>query len=335
MNDIKFSIVVPIYNIAFYKGVNLFEKCIQSILNQTYTNIEIILVDDGAKDDAPQQCDVFAQVDSRLIVIHQQNRGAAAARNVGIQHASGDYIIFVDADDEIDVRSCEIFADLLMAHPDLDIIASNAKFIYKNDIEYRSYTPTGSEKTLTGRDFIIQQVKNYSFIACTWSHVIKRNYLFDNNLFFREDLKSGEDLEWAPRLYLPAKSVITSDFYHYTYNCNLCEVSLSNPKDPSGHSIPIILFCYDLEKQFSSIEDSELRKCMMVMLVRTWLYAFRKGRLYRREYRYLIQKKFLKGKAINNKGRITIYAFLLSPFLYYHFYRLLQAIRNNIWGRHK
>jgi len=313
---------------SFYKGENLFEKCIHSILNQTHNNIEIILVDDGSTDDAPAQCDTIALADHRIVVIHQQNRGAATTRNIGLQQASGKYIFYVDADDEIDIRSCEVFAGILQAHPEVDIIASNAKVVKRDRTEYWSYTTTEQHSTITGRDFIIQQVQRDTFLACTWCHVIRRAYLFENGILFREDLVSGEDLEWTPRLYLPARSVITSNFFHYTYNCNLTDVSLSNPKDPSGHSIPIVLFCYDLENQFSVIEDIELKKCMMVMLLRTWLYAFRNGRLYRKEYGHLIKKDFVKGKAICFKDRIWVLTFIISPFMYYYLFLYYGKVKS-------
>ena len=92
------SIVVPIYNVEKYLN-----RCIESIVNQTYTNLEIILVDDGSPDNCPAMCDEWAQKDERIKVIHKENAGLGMARNTGIDHATGKYIFFLDSDDYVDL----------------------------------------------------------------------------------------------------------------------------------------------------------------------------------------------------------------------------------------
>ena len=90
------SVVVPVYNVHSF-----LDNCVKSILNQTYKNIEIILVDDGSTDDSGLICDSYAKIDNRVKVIHKTNGGLSDARNVGIKNANGMYITFVDSDDEI------------------------------------------------------------------------------------------------------------------------------------------------------------------------------------------------------------------------------------------
>ena len=90
------SVIIPIYNIEKYV-----ERCIKSIINQTYSNLEIILVDDGSSDSSPEICDKFANIDSRIIVIHKKNGGLSDARNNGLKIAKGNYISFIDGDDYI------------------------------------------------------------------------------------------------------------------------------------------------------------------------------------------------------------------------------------------
>ena len=92
----KISVIIPVYNVQDY-----LEECVNSILAQTYTNLEIILVDDGSKDNSGQLCDAFSKRDSRVKVIHKENGGVSTARNAGIESATGEYIAFVDADDYI------------------------------------------------------------------------------------------------------------------------------------------------------------------------------------------------------------------------------------------
>ena len=95
MNDL-ISVIVPVYNVEKYLN-----KCIESIVNQTYTNLEIILVDDGSPDNCPNICDEWAKKDSRIKVIHQRNSGGGAARNIGLDNANGSMISFIDSDDFI------------------------------------------------------------------------------------------------------------------------------------------------------------------------------------------------------------------------------------------
>ena len=92
----KFSVVVPIYNVEKYLN-----KCVESILNQTYKDFELILVDDGSPDHCPEICDEYAERDARVRVIHKENEGLVAARNTGIKEAKGEYICYVDGDDWI------------------------------------------------------------------------------------------------------------------------------------------------------------------------------------------------------------------------------------------
>lgn len=99
MMNSKISVIVPIYNVKEY-----LEKCIQSILNQTYKNLEIILVDDGSSDGSQNICERYAVYDERIRIICQKNKGLVAARKVGLEAATGQYIDFVDGDDSIDPK---------------------------------------------------------------------------------------------------------------------------------------------------------------------------------------------------------------------------------------
>ena len=96
------SVIVPIYNVEKY-----LEKCIESIVNQTYKNLEIILVDDGSQDNCPAMCDEWTQKDSRIKVIHKKNGGLSSARNAGLEVSNGEYISFVDSDDWLDENTFE------------------------------------------------------------------------------------------------------------------------------------------------------------------------------------------------------------------------------------
>lgn len=111
MDNPLISVIVPVYNAGIY-----FNPCIESIVNQTYKNLEIIIVDDGSNDGTPKLCDEWAKKDNRIIVIHKENGGASSARNVGLDAAAGDYITFVDADDYLDLDMYEIMLGEIMSY---------------------------------------------------------------------------------------------------------------------------------------------------------------------------------------------------------------------------
>lgn len=103
-----FSIIVPIYKVEKY-----LHKCVNSLVNQTYKDIEIVLVDDGSPDNCPQICDEYAAKDKRINVIHKKNGGLSDARNVGLENCTGKYILFVDSDDYIELDACEKFTKII------------------------------------------------------------------------------------------------------------------------------------------------------------------------------------------------------------------------------
>ena len=125
--DIKYSIVVSIYNIEKY-----ISKCIESIINQTYTNIELILVDDGSKDSSGSICDSYALKDNRIKVIHKQNAGLGMARNTGLENATGDYILFIDGDDFIDLKLLET-VNKYLSDKKYDIVSYDSVDYYSDD----------------------------------------------------------------------------------------------------------------------------------------------------------------------------------------------------------
>ena len=130
----KVSIIVPIYNVEKY-----LDRCMQSLINQTLQDIEIIMVDDGSPDNCPRMCDEYTAKDKRIKVIHKKNAGLGMARNSGLEIATGEYVTFVDSDDFIDLKTCEIIYRKAVEN-DLDIcyyergIYNNERITYKKPI---------------------------------------------------------------------------------------------------------------------------------------------------------------------------------------------------------
>lgn len=214
----RFSIIVPVYNVGEYLN-----KCVESILCQTYQNFELILVDDGSTDNSPQICDFYEKKDSRIKVIHKSNGGLSSARNEGIKSSIGDYIIFIDSDD---YWSNDSFLRCVNENIDEDekksIVAwsfekvTTDNYIYKDVASIRQYRLDNDYKEL---------IKTGKIFASAWFIAISRCLFNNNSLFFEENVKS-EDVEWFARLLNIVESINYIDGKYYAYRQR--ENSISN-----------------------------------------------------------------------------------------------------------
>lgn len=164
------SIIVPIYNVERYLN-----RCIDSILAQTFTNFELILVDDGSPDDCGKMCDDYAMKDSRINVIHKKNGGVSEARNFGIDCAKGEYICFIDSDDFVHKQYLEILYNIAK-ESDAEMSICSFSICYDSDIvdeiisnvSYEEF----SDKYLYDDNFLIHKWAN---LVCAWNKLYKRN----------------------------------------------------------------------------------------------------------------------------------------------------------------
>jgi len=304
----KFSIVVPVYNVSSY-----LPRCVNSLINQTYPNIEIILVNDGSTDESPVICNQFVEKDSRVKVIHKNNGGLSDARNWGIKNASGEYIIFVDSDDYIELNSCEKF--LNYANDNVDIILGNAKEIKNHKETSICFKKIESNNYLSGKEMIKYQLENKSMHMEVWFNVYRREFLLKNNLYFKYGILH-EDAEWTPRVFLTAKKVVVTDIIFYNYVISY--PSITRNKVLTKNAIDLINTSYELSNLYEKLEDKRLKDLLNDYLVILYLYAIYIGKMYKKEYKSYINKKFIKGKALFTKNKIKVYLFTLSPALYYY-----------------
>ena len=199
----KFSIIVPIYKVEEY-----LERCVQSLVNQTEKDIEIILVDDQSPDKCPEMCDNFAKADSRIKVIHKKNGGLSDARNAGLDVAQGEYIMFVDSDDYISLDACERLSAFFGA----DIIVGDLEVVGGQNYYLHDQSLLG--KTVSGEEFLITSLKSNKFPAPVVLNVYKRELLLENSLFFKVGILH-EDEHFTPRAFLCAKNVAYSGVSFY------------------------------------------------------------------------------------------------------------------------
>lgn len=169
MNQDLISVIVPIYNVEQY-----LERCVNSICNQTYKNLEIILVDDESPDNCGKMCDEFALKDSRVKVIHQKNKGLSGARNSGIDIAKGEYIGFVDSDDYIDETMYEtLYNDIKKFNAKISIC--NRFYEFEDGKRLLRYKVDNEIKVYTGKEAIIEMNSFSSFDMSAWDKLYHRS----------------------------------------------------------------------------------------------------------------------------------------------------------------
>lgn len=236
------SIIVPVYNNELSLA-----RCVTSLVNQTYRNIEIILVDDGSRDNSGKICDSFK--DERISVIHKSNHGVAYTRNCGIENSKGDYITFCDADDYYGDNHIE------------ELISASKK--YNSDITVSGYyikDETSGEKSLKGisgyksKENIIKGLTiNNIYGGFCWNKLFKKKIIGD--IRFPDDLSLLEDTYFLLKILQKAKLIyyLSTPSYYYCYNEN--SVTRSNPKKLIKNNNSLYILSYN--KIVNDIDLSE------------------------------------------------------------------------------
>lgn len=207
------SVIIPVYKVEAY-----LRQCVDSVLAQTYTDFEVILVDDGSPDNCPAICDEYATKDSRVKVIHKENGGLSDARNAGIELANGEWLVFLDSDDK--------FADENVLSELYDFIkADNAKIVFCPKIarfsaslepKFPNYIETS--KLTPSQLFDYVQASGISFAG--WLFVTNSHHIKEQNLYFTKGILH-EDMDWIPRVLATTNdlvSVFPHNFYLYRMN---------------------------------------------------------------------------------------------------------------------
>lgn len=218
------SIIVPVYNVELY-----LPKCLDSLINQTLDNIEILLINDGSTDSSANICDDYAANDKRVRVFHIANAGVSNARNIGISNATGDYLMFIDSDDWIDVETSRIAYDKAVSSGaeivfwscykeepgksfKVTYLENHSEFLVNNDVEKLKRRCIG----LLGPE-LADPVKTDAFNT-PWAKIYLRSFVLDSGVLFKERKKVGmEDVLFNVQLFqkLTKVAFLPEYFYHY------------------------------------------------------------------------------------------------------------------------
>lgn len=214
--NVKASVIMPVYNSGIY-----LKTAVDSILNQSLKEIELILVDDGSTDGSSEKCDEYARKDSRVVVIHQKNGGICNARNTAIKIARGEYIAFSDHDDEYLPGLLEnVYKRAIDRESDI-VKFGKKEFIIYDEKVVRTRTTHLSEK-----DYTIDEIRenyliflNGMILDCVWDALFKRSVLVENGILFDERYKAGgEDIDFISRFFIHTSVFSTiSECYYFHY----------------------------------------------------------------------------------------------------------------------
>ena len=193
------SIIIPVYN-----AKNYLKKCLNSLIGQTYRNIEILLIDDGSSDDSLSVCQRYAEIDSRVKVVHKGNGGVSSARNLGLKHVSGKYVCFVDADDWMTKNAIELLINNMeKCNSDFCFGSAEAVGVIKKE-KYGINSGWVIEKSNTEQ--FVQYTDTLRTELGPWAKLFKARIIQKNNIRFPEDVKYGED-----RIFI----------WKYIYHCSI------------------------------------------------------------------------------------------------------------------
>lgn len=222
---VKLSIIVPIFNVEKY-----LQECIDSIINQTLREIEIILVDDGSTDSSPLICDRYAQIDHRIKVIHKSNAGLVSARKSGLKEAQGEFVCYVDGDDCIDIEMCQnVYEKAINSNADMVLfgfqtMGQGTKQYVDNKIEGGLYS--GERKNRLHKSMLCKKYFEWEILPSVWSKMFRRELLFDVQMKVPDDIKMGEDVACTYPAIEKSKRIYAMEKY-FPYCYRYVESSMS------------------------------------------------------------------------------------------------------------
>lgn len=332
--DIRFSVIIPVYNIE-----NFIKQSIESVLNQSYNNYEIILVNDGSTDKSKSICDSYSDKYSFIKTIHKTNGGLSSARNVGIKAAVGDYLMFLDGDDFLSQDALMNFKDIIVKSPDVEIVIGKMIKYYSNQTRIvESFTYPDEYNRLGGREVLEKLFKDIPVII--WSacrSIYSRKFFQENKFYFKEGITS-EDLELIPKVFLRAKKIEINNipFYYYRLGRINSIINVVNPK--RFQDIMDIIDGYFVLLNEIDLYHSSLGKAFIEQLANVYSRYLLLTHQLPKEYRNDILNAMLKNKDLleystNVRGKYlrflnTIISFKFKIYLYHLIKKNYYFIKN-------
>ena len=268
--NIVISIIIPVYNVE--KWLN---KCIDSILVQSYKNFEIILVNDGSTDKSGDICDKYSKEDNRIKVFHNKNKGLSYSRNFGVKNSNGKYVMFVDSDDFIsDINIIDKFINILEKDKSDFIYTSYCRFNDENEEEITEILPidinNNDIKGKSGIEILSMLIEKNNYHHAAYLKICNRKFLIENNLLFKEGIYH-EDAEWSPKLFYYAKRIsIYSEPYYMRRMRENSIITTTNEVSIINKINDRLNIANDLIEFFKKMEESHSKKIIINDFVRMY-----------------------------------------------------------------
>ena len=295
------SIIVPIYN-----SEKDLDQCIESIVNQTYKNLEIILVNDGSTDNSINVCKKWKSNDSRIILIDKQNEGVAKARNDGLKRATGDYIGFVDHDDFIDPKMYETMLKDMQEH-NVDIVMCSSTGVYEDGTTTKAYPSYKS--FVIDKENLIKRMQNYEKIFCSsvWSKLYKKEVV--GNLMFDTEIILGDDYYFNGIAYTNIDKLYYDE--RSLYNYRIREGSISRRKVDKHffdkYLVMDKLSDYYEKNNIGKSEDFDEMRFGISYEILYGLYVYGGDRKTKKEWQKIFKSNSKKYNARRFKDRVKIF----------------------------
>lgn len=286
------TVVIPVYNTEVY-----LDKCLSSVINQCFSNIQIVIVNDGSTDNSLEICKKYAASDKRITLINKVNEGVSVARNIGIELAEGKWILFLDSDDYLDDGAFSYLLDLLIT--DEDVIMFGSRAVLENKVISQNYPI--KEFVTDDFKFFLNNIAFKPLSAC-FALLSKKN-IINNKIKFNIDMKHNEDILFMYKVYSVSKNIIVtkSILYNQVLSPNSVTRSPLSIKVLEDNLKLVDYLCdYSRTQKINSILGLHINNCLKYFFVNVF-----NMRLNNHEYKYL-QKKYnfiyKKNKDIINSG---------------------------------
>lgn len=317
------TVIIPVYNVAPY-----LKECIDSVINQSYKKLEIILVNDGSTDNSLEICNYYKKKDKRIFVIDQENAGLSAARNVGLLKANGEYILFLDSDDYYLDNDCitKLVEKARDKSPQMIMFQSVKYYEKKKRLVYsKNAIDTSKINNQKIEDILKYLIESGQPIACAWNKFLKRSLLIENEIFFKPGI-TGEDIDWIIKVFLKLTSmdILTADVHAYR---QLRKGSITN----SVSEKKILDLFNTIKKWADYCEDSHSNIKEEIQSFLAFEYAILIGRIpnlkdvkvinniekYSYLFEYAIDPKSQKVKRV-----FDLFGFKISSLIVYYYFSL-------------
>lgn len=303
------SIIVPVYN-----SEKTLHRCIDSILNQTFVEWELLLIDDGSKDKSGEICDVYAEKDRRIKVFHKENGGVSSARNLGLDNACGDWVTFCDSDDWMEETMIE---DLYVyaIENQADIVTCDFRMVYKDkNVNYTTIDWSSNK---------VQSLQNYISYCWTviWNMFVKHDIYIKNKMKYCEGYSYCEDFNLSVKLFLNAHKIVHLNKVLYNYNqTNVSSIMRSLNKKTMNEEQIMYLDVIDYLKRRGEYSNYEKQLCWrvlkskqeMVLDINTYSDFLQ---FYPESHRYILSCPYLNVKLKIMMWSLTHHLSCISKFM--------------------